>query len=60
MTTYGFTKSTPLDRCYRFAPALDITPLDEGAAVYRFAANKRGRPVFVGSVIRGALVRPQR
>ena len=60
MAAYGFTKSTPLDRCYRFTHALDITRADEGAAVYRFVPSKPTRPVYVGVVVRGTLVRPQR
>jgi hypothetical protein len=57
--TYGFTKSTPLDRCYRFAPRLSMSAADEGAAaVYRFHASRPLRPMYLGVVVAGQLVRP--
>lgn len=53
---YGFTKSTPMDRTYRFSETLDLlTPLDEGAAVYLWGD---GRPEYVGCVIHQKLVKP--
>lgn len=53
----GLTKSTPLDRCYRFAPRLEIEKRDEGAAVYRFSMGKQ--PKYIGVIICGSLVKPQ-
>ena len=52
---YGFTLSTPLDRCYRFAAEIEVTSRDEGAAVYQF--TNRG-PCYVGVIVRGALLKP--
>jgi hypothetical protein len=52
---YGFTMSTPHDKCYRFATDLELFARDEGAAVWVFRAGRA--PAFVGSVIRGVLVK---
>lgn len=53
---YGFTRSTPLDRCYRFASEIVIAQQDEGASVWKFPFGKS--PRFVGTVIRGVVIKP--
>lgn len=54
---YGFTKSTPLDRTYRFSETLDtLTVQDEGAAVYLWGD---GKPEYVGVVVKQRLLTPE-
>lgn len=46
---YGYTKSTALDRTYRFDLKLTVQPGDEGSSVWRWKPGKR--PSFVGTII---------
>lgn len=52
---YGYTKSTPLDRTYRYSDKLEITQRDEGAAIYKWADNKR--PQYVGVIVNQKLIK---